>query len=70
MIERLQAPVSAADLAGLAALLVDAVDSGAAVSFLAPLTIEAAEAAKWSVANSVRRFRRASTSSRRICELA
>ena len=34
MIERLRLPVAEADLRGLAALLVDAVDSGAAVSFL------------------------------------
>jgi ribosomal protein S18 acetylase RimI-like enzyme len=43
MVERLVAPVSDADLRGLAELLVDAVDSGAAVSFLAPLTLERAE---------------------------
>ncbi len=43
MIERLKAPVSEADLHALAALLVDAVDSGAAISFLAPLTPEQAE---------------------------
>ena len=43
-IERLTPPVSDADLRGLARLLVDAVDSGAAVSFLAPLTVEQAEA--------------------------
>ncbi len=42
-IERLAAPVSAGDLRALAALLVDAVDSGAAVSFLSPLTIARAE---------------------------
>jgi GNAT superfamily N-acetyltransferase len=42
-IERLTPPVSAADLRGLAQLLVDAVESGAAVSFLAPLTLEHAE---------------------------
>jgi ribosomal protein S18 acetylase RimI-like enzyme len=35
MIERLAPPVSEADLSGLAQLLVDAVESGAAVSFLA-----------------------------------
>lgn len=40
MIERLAAPVSETDLNALAELLVDAVDSGAAVSFLAPLTVE------------------------------
>jgi GNAT superfamily N-acetyltransferase len=43
MIERLIPPVSDADLRGLARLLVDAVESGAAVSFLAPLTLERAE---------------------------
>lgn len=43
MIERLAPPVSDSDLRGLAQLLVDAVESGAAVSFLAPLTIEHAE---------------------------
>jgi GNAT superfamily N-acetyltransferase len=42
-IERLIAPVAEADLKALAQLLVDAVDSGAAVSFLAPLSIEQAE---------------------------
>lgn len=44
MIERLKLPVSEADLRFLAALLVDAVESGAAVSFLAPLTAGQAEA--------------------------
>jgi len=43
MIERLTLPVSDADRRALAELLVDAVDSGAAVSFLAPLTLERAE---------------------------
>ena len=43
VIERLAAPVSDSDFRGLAALLVDAVESGAAVSFLAPLTDEQAE---------------------------
>jgi len=43
-IERLTPPVSDADLRGLAELLVDAVSSGAAVSFLPPLTLEQAEA--------------------------
>ena len=42
-IERLILPVSDCDLRDLARLLVDAVDSGAAVSFLAPLTLERAE---------------------------
>ena len=42
-IERLGAPVSDGDIRDLALLLIDAVDSGAAVSFLAPLTIEVAE---------------------------
>lgn len=36
-------PVSGPDLRALAQLLVDAVDSGAAVSFCAPLTLERAE---------------------------
>jgi GNAT superfamily N-acetyltransferase len=43
MIERLTPPVSDADLTALAQLLVDAVESGAAVSFLAPLTLERAK---------------------------
>jgi GNAT superfamily N-acetyltransferase len=43
MIERLMMPVSDSDLKALAQLLVDAVESGAAVSFLAPLTLERAE---------------------------
>ena len=43
MIERLAPPVSAADLRALAALLVDAVDSGAAVSFLALTDAQAIE---------------------------
>jgi GNAT superfamily N-acetyltransferase len=43
MVERLIPPVSAPDIRALAALLVDAVDSGAAVSFLAPLTLDRAE---------------------------
>jgi GNAT superfamily N-acetyltransferase len=43
-IERLLPPASDADVRGLAELLVDAVDSGAAVSFLAPLSVETAEA--------------------------
>jgi GNAT superfamily N-acetyltransferase len=43
VIERLSLPVSRDDLQGLARLLVDAVDSGAAVSFLAPLAVERAE---------------------------
>jgi GNAT superfamily N-acetyltransferase len=42
MIERLTPPVSDADLDALAELLVDAVESGAAVSFLAPLTLDRA----------------------------
>lgn len=41
-IERLQPPVSDSDLRALAELLVDAVESGAAVSFLAPLSLERA----------------------------
>jgi GNAT superfamily N-acetyltransferase len=43
MVERLDRPVSDADLRSLAELLIDAVESGAAVSFLAPLTFEGAE---------------------------
>lgn len=43
-IERLRQPVSDDDVRALAQLLVDAVESGAAVSFLAPLTLERAEA--------------------------
>ncbi len=42
-IERLIPPVADSDLRALAQLLVDAVESGAAVSFLAPLTLERAE---------------------------
>ena len=42
-IERLTPPVGESDLRGLAQLLIDAVDSGAAVSFLAPLAPERAE---------------------------
>lgn len=43
-IERLSTPAGDADLRALAELLVDAVESGAAVSFLAPLTTAQAEA--------------------------
>jgi GNAT superfamily N-acetyltransferase len=43
-IKRLTQPVSNADLRELARLLVDAVESGAAVSFLSSLTLEQAEA--------------------------
>jgi acetyltransferase len=43
MVERVVPPVSDADLRGLAELLIDAVESGAAVSVLAPLTLERAE---------------------------
>lgn len=43
-IERFRLPAPDADLRALGALLVDAVESGAAVSFLAPLTLERAEA--------------------------
>lgn len=43
MLERLILPVGDADLRALALLLVDAVASGATVSFLAPLTLEHAE---------------------------
>jgi GNAT superfamily N-acetyltransferase len=42
-IERLVPPVEDLDLRDLAQLLVDAVESGAAVSFLAPLSLEQAE---------------------------
>jgi GNAT superfamily N-acetyltransferase len=42
-IERLIPPVGDDDLRALALLLIDAVDSGAAVSFLAPLSLERAE---------------------------
>lgn len=42
-IERLRVPPGESDLRDLAALLIDAVDSGAAVSFLAPLPRERAE---------------------------
>lgn len=44
-IERLAQPVSDADIRALAQLLVDAVASGAAVSFLATLTVE--QAMEW-----------------------
>ena len=44
MIERLASPVSEADLRSLALLLVDAVDSGAAVSFL---SLTEAQALDW-----------------------
>ena len=44
MIERLSTPVSEADLRSLALLLVDAVESGAAVSFL---TVTEAQALDW-----------------------
>jgi GNAT superfamily N-acetyltransferase len=43
VIERLLPPASDADLRQLAGLLVDAIDSGAAVSFLAPFTLAQAE---------------------------
>ncbi|HVR42116.1 MAG TPA: GNAT family N-acetyltransferase [Thermoanaerobaculia bacterium] len=42
-IERLTPPVAGSDLLALARLLVDAVESGSAVSFLAPLPLERAE---------------------------
>ena len=42
-VERLTRPVVDADIRDLAHLLIDAVDSGAAVSFLGPLTVERAE---------------------------
>ena len=43
-IQPLTAPVSDADFRELARLLVDAVDSGASVSFMAPLALDRAEA--------------------------
>ena len=43
-IEQLTLPVHDSDIRALAELLIDAVDSGAAVSFLAPLGLERAEA--------------------------
>lgn len=43
-IERLNLPATDSEIRSLAELLVDAIESGAAVSFLAPLTLEAAEA--------------------------
>jgi GNAT superfamily N-acetyltransferase len=43
-IERLTLPATGADIRALAELLVDAVDSGAAVSFVAPLPLDRAEA--------------------------
>ena len=43
LVERLGTTPSDADIRALAGLLIDAVDSGAAVSFLAPLTPERAE---------------------------
>src|SRR6267143_2588785 len=43
VIERLILPMGDSDLRALAQLLVDAVESGAAVSFLAPLTLERAQ---------------------------
>ena len=42
-IQRLTFPICDADVRGLARLLVDAVESGGVVSFLAPLTLEQAE---------------------------
>ena len=42
-IDRLSPPVGESDLRALARLLVDAVESGSAVSFLAPLALESAE---------------------------
>jgi GNAT superfamily N-acetyltransferase len=44
-IERLKVPASDADVGALSALLVDAVDCGAAVSFVAPLPL--ADAMEW-----------------------
>src|SRR5947209_1310626 len=45
MIERLVPPGGEDEVRALAGLLVDAVETGAAVSFLAPLTID--QAARW-----------------------
>ena len=42
-IERLELPVRSADLRALARLLAEVVESGAAVSFLSPLSVEAAQ---------------------------
>lgn len=42
-LERLARPVADADFEGLAQLLIDAVESGAAVSFLSPLAVEQAQ---------------------------
>jgi len=42
-IERLTPPVAGSDLQALAALLLEAIESGAAVSFLASLTLDGAE---------------------------
>jgi predicted N-acetyltransferase YhbS len=43
IVERLAVPVCDADVRSLALLLIDAVESGAAVTFLAPLSLEVAE---------------------------
>jgi GNAT superfamily N-acetyltransferase len=43
IVEPLVSPVSDSDIRALSLLLLDAVESGAAVSFLAPLTLECAE---------------------------
>ncbi|MCB9845556.1 MAG: GNAT family N-acetyltransferase [Phycisphaeraceae bacterium] len=43
MIERLASPASERDVLSLAALLIDAVEAGDAVSFVAPLGVEAAQ---------------------------
>src|SRR4029077_2042077 len=43
MIEELVRPVAGADMRDLAALLLDAIDSGASVSFLAPFDMERAQ---------------------------
>ena len=43
MIEALAHPANAADITALAHLLLDAIDSGASVSFMPPLTLERAE---------------------------
>ena len=45
MIEALARPANTADIEGLAQLLLDAIDSGASVSFMPPLTLE--RAAEW-----------------------
>jgi len=61
-IERLIPPPNDSDLRALAELLVDAVESGAAVSFLAPLTLDRAEECwRRTISSSHPRSRSAST---------